>query len=64
MTTEPTIEPQLYSVEEVARRLGIGRTLAFALIQHGHLDSVKIGRRRLVRHDDLVAYIDNIWANR
>jgi len=64
MSDPTTLEPRLYSVDDVARRLGIGRTLAFSLIQHGQLDSVKIGRRRLVPHDDLVAYIEKMRANR
>jgi excisionase family DNA binding protein len=64
MSDPTTLEPRLYSVDVVAERLNIGRTLVFALIQHGQLDSVKIGRRRLVPHDDLVAYIERIKASR
>lgn len=41
--------PVLVSVEEAARNLGIGRTTAWALIKHGALETVRIGRRTLVK---------------
>lgn len=37
-----------YSVEEAAQALGIGRTYAFQLIKDGSLETVRLGRRRLV----------------
>jgi excisionase family DNA binding protein len=40
--------PALLSVEEAARRLGVGRTVAYGLIRSGELRSHRIGRRRLV----------------
>ena len=52
--------PVLLSVEQVARRLGIGRTSVYGQIAAGKLRSVKVGRRRLVPSDalgDLVASI-------
>lgn len=36
------------SVEEAAEALGIGRTYAFQLIKDGALETIKVGRRRLV----------------
>ncbi len=38
----------LFTVEEAAQQLGIGRTKAFALVRSGELDSVHIGRLRRV----------------
>ncbi len=38
----------LLTVEEAARRLRIGRTMAFSLLSTGELQSVRIGRRRLI----------------
>jgi excisionase family DNA binding protein len=38
----------LLRVEEAARELGIGRSLAYQLIRTGRLQSIKIGSRRLV----------------
>jgi excisionase family DNA binding protein len=39
----------LASVSDAQRALGIGRTTAYALIAEGKLETVKIGRRTLVR---------------
>lgn len=47
----PRATVELLAVEEAARRAGIGRSLAYALIRRGELRSVKVGRRRLVPAD-------------
>ena len=39
-----TNERLLLTVEEAARRLGIGRTLAWQLVRDGQLPSVRLGR--------------------
>ena len=41
---ETTNERLLLTVEEAARRLGIGRSLAWALVRKGELPSVRLGR--------------------
>jgi len=56
-TTE-NIPRVMLSVEQAAEALGIGRTTAYALIKSGELDSVRIGRRRLVPADAPAAYFD------
>ncbi|MEY9843069.1 excisionase family DNA binding protein [Streptacidiphilus sp. BW17] len=45
------------TVEEAARRLGIGRTTMYALIASGEVQSVQIGRLRRIPADALDAYI-------
>jgi excisionase family DNA binding protein len=48
----------LLTVEEAARRLNIGRTLMYALVSSGAVESVTIGRLRRVPSeclDDFVA---------
>ena len=40
--------PLLESIPKTARRLDIGRTKTYELIKTGLLESVKIGKRRLV----------------
>lgn len=40
--------PRLLSVDEAAEALGIGRTALYAAIASGQVQSVSIGRRRLV----------------
>lgn len=42
---------ELLSVEQAAHRAGIGRSMAYELIRRGELESVRIGRRRLVPAD-------------
>ena len=42
------IQRAAYSVEEAAAAIGIGRTYVFQLIKEGNLQTVKVGRRRLV----------------
>lgn len=44
----PPMPDRLLAVEEAARTLGIGRTLAYGLIARGELRSLKVGRRRVV----------------
>ncbi|MFE7889725.1 excisionase family DNA-binding protein [Streptomyces nigra] len=53
--SDPTL--LLLTVEEAARRLGIGRTTCFALIASGELESVKVGALRRIPADALVAYV-------
>jgi excisionase family DNA binding protein len=45
--------PQLLSVGQAARHLGIGRTATYAAIGRGELRSLKVGRRRLIPADAL-----------
>jgi excisionase family DNA binding protein len=47
-----------YPVAEAAELLGIKRTFLYDLIQRGAIPSTTIGLRRLIKHDDLVAYVD------
>ena len=47
----------VYSVNEAAEQLSIGRTMAFHLISSGELGSIKIGSRRLVSRLDLEDFV-------
>lgn len=44
---------ELLSVEEAARRAGIGRSLMYAQISSGLIRRIRIGRRTLVPADEL-----------
>ena len=48
---------QLLSAEDLARELGIGRTTAYDLLWSETIPSMKVGRLRKVRREDLEAYI-------
>lgn len=50
----------LYSVEEAADLLGIGRTFMFHLVATGEVDSLKIGKRRKIPRDSLNSYIERL----
>ncbi len=53
-----TNERLLLTVEEAARRLGIGRTLAWRLVRSGQLPSVRLGRLVRVPQGGLQAWLD------
>ena len=58
-TPQPPLDgpADLLTVEEAARRLRIGRTTMYALISTGTVESVTIGRRRLVPPECIAAYV-------
>lgn len=45
--------PELLSIAEAARRLGIGRSLLYSMIGAGQVRTVKLSRRRLIPSDVL-----------
>jgi excisionase family DNA binding protein len=52
---DPTLA--LLTVEEAARRLGIGRTTCYALIRSGELESVPVGRLRRIPAEAVPEYV-------
>jgi excisionase family DNA binding protein len=52
--------PPLLTIEEAAALLKIGRTNTYGLVMGGEIQSVKIGRRRLVVTASIVAFIDRL----
>jgi excisionase family DNA binding protein len=64
-TTEDTTvdNPLLLTVEQAAKRLGIGRTLTYTLINRGDIPSVCIGRLRRIPADALTAYTQRLAAD-
>jgi excisionase family DNA binding protein len=48
MVTTTTDERRTLTVEQAARELGIGRTLAFQMARDGRLPVIRFGRRVLV----------------
>ena len=56
--TEPEIK-LVYSVREAAAALGVGRSLIFALLADGSLESIRVGaKRRLIPAQAITAYIE------
>ena len=50
----------LNEITQVAAYLRCGRTQVFNLIRTGELASLKVGRRRLVPRDSILAYVDRL----
>jgi excisionase family DNA binding protein len=46
------------TVSEMAARTGLSRTFLFSEIKDGRLRSLKIGKHRLIRTEDVAAYLD------
>jgi excisionase family DNA binding protein len=43
------MEPLALSINETAKALSLGRTSIYALIREGRLETVKLGRRTLIK---------------
>ncbi|UVO14586.1 excisionase family DNA-binding protein [Mycobacterium sp. SVM_VP21] len=54
------LNSRLWPVEEVMKRLSVGRSMVFELMANGQLRSVKVGRRRLVSEAAINEYIARI----
>ena len=52
----------LVTVEEAATLLRIGRTTAYELVMRGRLQSVKVGRLRLMVRGGLDRYVSELLA--
>jgi excisionase family DNA binding protein len=61
--TSADVQKLAYGVDEAFRQLSIGRTQGYELLRSGEIESVKIGRRRLVPAASLNAYLDRLVAD-
>lgn len=50
----------LNEISQVAAYLRCGRTQVFNLIRDGEIASLKVGRRRLIPRDSILAYVDRL----
>lgn len=59
---QPVAEPirLVLTIEQAARRLGIGRTLMYSLVMSGEVESVTIGRLRRVPVECLTEYVNKL----
>jgi excisionase family DNA binding protein len=55
-------QPKLLDIESAARALGVGRSTVYSEIRAKRLSVVKIGRRTLIRVDDIDRYIVGLAA--
>ncbi|WP_420723932.1 helix-turn-helix domain-containing protein [Hwanghaeella sp. LZ110] len=54
------MEPLTTSVNDAAKALGVGRTSIYALIGEGRIETVKLGRRTLVKVASLRKLINEL----
>jgi excisionase family DNA binding protein len=52
--------PLLVTVEEAAELLRLGRTRMYELVMSGQVQSVKVGRRRLIPRKSLEEFVDGL----
>ncbi|RRR18329.1 hypothetical protein DS079_11355 [Brachybacterium paraconglomeratum] len=57
---ERTMDKLCFTAEEVADRLSVSKTRVYDLMRCGELPSVKLGRSRLIKAADLLAYVENL----
>lgn len=50
----------LLTVEEAGAALGVGRSLMYELIARGEIQTVRVGRLRRVRPEDLRDYVTSL----
>ena len=55
--------PDLMSVKDLMKALGIGRTKAYELVRNGEIGSVKIGRTIRIPKSIFVDYINRLCYN-
>lgn len=59
-TTAATVARLLYTPEEAAEALAMGRSTVYELMAAGDLKFIKRGRSRRIRRDDLEAYVASL----
>jgi excisionase family DNA binding protein len=55
-------QPLLLTVEQFAERANMGRTLTYAKVAAGEIESVKIGRLRRIPADELEKFVARLRA--
>ena len=58
MTTLSIMTTLSMSIKDAARTIGVGRTTVYSLINQRRLDTIKIGRRTLVKTDSIRALVE------
>ena len=52
------MEPVTISISGAAKALGLGRTTIYSLISEGRLETIKLGRRHLIKTASIKRLID------
>ena len=59
-TKQELPDKRTYTVEEIARILGIGRTSAYILVKEGHFKIVRIGNAIRISKKSFDAWLDSL----
>lgn len=62
MATELTPLLLLLSLNDAARSIGVCRATFYDLLNQNLIESVKIGTRRLIVQESLIAYVESLQA--
>jgi excisionase family DNA binding protein len=54
------IQPLAYGPADAAKVLGVSRARVYELMNDGTIPSLKLGARRLIRHDAIVELLDRL----
>jgi excisionase family DNA binding protein len=57
-STVPFVERPTCTIAEACSAVGFGKTKLYELLDGGAVDSIRIGRRRLVRVPSLLQFLD------
>jgi excisionase family DNA binding protein len=58
MTIQKDLE--LFTIPDVQKKLKLGRSTVYGLLDSGKLRSIKLGNCRRVKSSDLLAYIESL----
>jgi len=58
MTNQP-VQPYALTIDNAARFSGLSRSRIYELIGAGALKSFKVGNRRMIKAEDLKAFLDH-----
>ncbi|HZX76165.1 helix-turn-helix domain-containing protein [Lysobacter sp.] len=59
-TTVSTVNPLTHQVPEACQRIGVSRTILYALIKEGEINPIKIGKRTLIPDSELIRLVDRM----
>ncbi len=59
-TKSDDLERRTYTVDEIARMLGIGRTSAYILVKEGHFKTVRIGNAIRISKRSFDEWLDTL----
>jgi excisionase family DNA binding protein len=57
------IRPLAYGPADAAKVLGVSRARVYELMNDGTIPSLKLGARRLIRHEAIVELLDRLEAD-